>query len=180
MKIVHRTEWATLLLILAISLGTYIRFNPTLLSGFPINDGGMFTVMLDELKANHYLLPAFTSFNHLNIPFVYPPLGFYLGDLTSDLFGWSSITTLRWMPAFFASLSILGFYFLAIRLLKDKYRAAVSTLFFAFMPRAFQWYIMGGGLTRGLGQLFMLLTLASLVRLYQENRRVDIFLAGWL
>src|SRR4029079_16611078 len=138
----------------------------------------MFAVMVDDLKASHYLLPAFTTYNHLNIPFAYPPLGFYLGRFASDLLGWSAAQTLRWVPAFFASLSILAFYLLALRLLKNKYYAALSTLFFALMPRALSWYVMGGGLTRSPGQLFMLLTLASVVRLYQENRRADIFLAG--
>ncbi len=179
MKPISRTEWANLILILAVLLGAFMRVNPTLLSGFPINDGGMFAVMLDELKANHYLLPAFTTYNHLNIPFVYPPLGFYLGDLASDLFGWTAVDTLRWMPALFSTLSILAFYLLALRLLKKKYHAAVSTLFFALMPRAYWWYIMGGGLTRALGQFFMLLALASLVRLYEENRSTDIFWAGF-
>ncbi len=122
--------------------------------------------------------PAFTTYNHLNIPFAYPPLGFYLGRIASDLFGWSAAQTLRWVPAFFASLSVPAFYLLARRLLKNKYYAAISTLFFALMPRALSWYVMGGGLTRSPGQLFMLLTLATVVRLYEENRSIDIFLAG--
>jgi Uncharacterized membrane protein, required for N-linked glycosylation len=163
---------------IAIFLGAFMRFNSTLLAGFAINDGGMFAVMVDDLKASHYLLPAFTTYNHLNIPFAYPPLGFYLGRIASDLFGWSAAQTLRWVPAFFASLSIPAFYLLARRLLKNKYYAAISTLFFALMPRTLSWYVMGGGLTRSPGQLFMLLTLATVVRLYEENRRIDIFLAG--
>ena len=178
MKPIRRTEWADLILLLAVFLGAFMRFNPTVLAGFAINDGGMFAVMVDDLKASHYLLPAFTTYNHLNIPFAYPPLGFYLGRIAADLFGWSAAQTLRWVPAFFASLSVPAFYLLARRLLKDKYYAAVSTLFFALMPRALSWYVMGGGLTRSPGQLFMLLTLASVVRLYQENRRSDILLAG--
>ena len=178
MKPIRRTEWADLIFIIAIFLGAFMRFNPTLLSGFAINDGGMFAVMVDDLKASHYVLPAFTTYNHLNIPFAYPPLGFYLGRIAADLFGWSAAQTLRWVPAFFASLSIPAFYLLALRLLKNKYYAAISTLFFALMPRALSWYVMGGGLTRSPGQLFMLLTLATVVRLYEENRRVDIFLAG--
>jgi hypothetical protein len=178
MKPIRRTEWADLIFIIAIFLGAFMRFNSTLLAGFAINDGGMFAVMVDDLKASHYLLPAFTTYNHLNIPFAYPPLGFYLGRIASDLFGWSATQTLRWVPAFFASLSVPAFYLLALRLLKNKYHAAISTLFFALMPRALSWYVMGGGLTRSPGQLFMLLTLATVVRLYQENRRIDIFLAG--
>jgi len=178
MKPIRRTEWADLIFIIAMFLGAFMRFNPTLLAGFAINDGGMFAVMVDDLKASHYLIPAFTTYNHLNIPFAYPPLGFYLGRIASDLFGWSAAQTLRWVPAFFASLSVPAFYWLALRLLKNKYYAAISTLFFALMPRALSWYVMGGGLTRSPGQLFMLLTLATVVRLYQENRRIDIFLAG--
>lgn len=178
MKSIRRTEWADLVFILAIILGTFMRFNPTLWAEFAINDGGMFATMVDDLKNSHYVLPAFTTYNHLNIPFAYPPLGFYLGRLTADLFGLTSTEALRWVPAFFASLSIPAFYLLALRLLKNKYYAGVSTLFFAFMPRALSWFVMGGGLTRSPGQFFMLLTLASVVRLYEENRRVDVVLAG--
>src|SRR5512141_2792578 len=177
-KSITREEWSTLMLFLAILLGAFMRFNPTLLAEFPIDDGGMFAVMVDDLKSSHYLLPAFTTYNHLNIPYAYPPLGFYLGRLAADLFGLSAAQTLRWVPAFFASLSIPAFYLLAMRLLKNKYYAAISTLFFALMPRALSWYVMGGGLTRSPGQLFMLLTLATVVRLYEENRRTDILLAG--
>ena len=178
MRTIRRTEWADLILILAVLLGAFIRFNPTLLADFAINDGGMFAVMVDDLKDSNYLLPRYTTYNHLNIPYAYPPLGFYLGRITADLFGLSAVQVLRWVPAVFASLSIPAFYLLALRLFKNKYYAAVSTLFFAFMPRALSWFLMGGGLTRSPGQFFMLLTLAILVRLYEENRRADVFWAG--
>ena len=178
MKPIRRTEAADLILMLAVLIGAFMRFNPTLLAGFAINDGGMFAVMVDDLKASRYLLPAFTTYNHLNIPFAYPPLGFYLGRIAADLFGLSAPEALRWVPAFFASLSVPAFYWLALRLLKDKYYAALSTFFFALMPRALSWFVMGGGLTRSPGQFFMLLTLAMVIRLYEENRRADIFWAG--
>jgi len=178
MKQIRRNEWADLIFIVAIFLGAFMRFNPTLLAGFAINDGGMFAVMVDDLKVSSYLLPKFTTYNHLNIPYAYPPLGFYLGRIAADLFGLSAVQVVRWVPAFFASLSIPAFYLLALRLLKDKYYAAISTLFFAFMPRALSWFVMGGGLTRSPGQFLMLLTLATLIRLYEENRRIDIFWAG--
>ena len=180
MKKIQRGEWADLIFLLALFIGAFMRFNPTLLAGFPINDGGMFAVMVDDLKASHYALPAFTTYNHLNIPYAYPPLGFYLGRLAADLFGLDTVQVLRWLPAFFASLAIPAFYLLALRLLKNKYYAAVSTLFFALMPRALSWFVMGGGLTRSPGQFLMLLTLATVVRLYEENRRGDMFLAGVL
>lgn len=180
MKPIRRTDFANLILMLAILIGAFMRFNPTMLAGFAINDGGMFAMMVDDLKTSRYMLPAFTTYNHLNIPFAYPPLGFYLGRIASDLVGLSALEAVRWIPAFFAALSIPAFYLLALRLLKNKYYAALSTLFFALMPRALSWFVMGGGLTRSPGQFFMLLTLATVIRLYGENRRSDIFLSGLL
>ena len=177
-KSITRDEWATLILFLAILIGVFLRFNPTLLAGFAVNDGGMFAVMVDDLRANHFLIPAFTTYNFSNIPFAYPPLGFYFGALTSAILGLSSLDVVRWIPAFFASLSIPGFYFLSLRLFKDKYHASLSTLFFALVPRAYFWMVMGGGLTRAPGQFFMLLALGTIIRLYDENRNRDVFLAG--
>jgi hypothetical protein len=177
-KSITRDEWATLILFLAVLLGTFLRFNPTLLAGFAVNDGGMFSVMVDDLKANRYLIPTFTTYNNSDIPFAYPPLGFYLGALLADVFGMRSFDVVRWIPAFFASLSIPAFYFLSLRLLKDKYHASLSTLFFALVPRAFFWLIMGGGLTRAPGQFFMLLALGFIVRLYEEDQPRDVLLAG--
>ena len=177
-KSITRDEWSSLILFLAILFGAFLRFNPTMLAGFAINDGGMFSAMVDDLRANHWLIPAFTSYNHSNIPFAYPPLGFYFGAIAIGLFKISSVEAVRWIPAFFASLSIPAFYFLSIRLFKDKYHASLATLFFALMPRAFFWMIMGGGLTRAPGQFFMLLALGFIIQLFEENRRVDIFLSG--
>lgn len=178
MKKIHQSEWADLIFIMALLLGTFIRFNPTLLAGFPINDGGLFAVMVDDLRASHYRLPEFTTYNHLNIPYAYPPLGFYLGGILADLFGWNAIQVVRWLPAFFASLSIPALYLLARRLFKDKYFAAVSTLFFALMPRELSWFVMGAGLTRAPAQFFMLLAFASLIRLNEKNSHSDVVLTG--
>jgi len=177
-KSITRGEWSTLLLFLAIIFGTFIRFNPTILAGFAINDGGMFAVMIDDLRNNGYFLPAFTTYNQFNIPFAYPPLGFYFGAITTDVFGMDAIQAVGWLPPFFASLSIPAFYLLTQRLLKNNFHASLATMMFALMPRAFFWFVMGGGLTRSLGQLFMLLSLWAIVRLYEEHRRTDIFLAG--
>ena len=179
-KSITRGEWSTLLLFLAIIFGAYIRFNPTILAGFAINDGGMFAVMIDDLRSNGYLLPAYTTYNQFDIPFAYPPLGFYFGAIVVDAFNSSVIQVVRWLPAFFASLSIPAFYLLAQRILKNKFQASLATVMFALVPRAFFWFVMGGGLTRSLGQVFLLLGLWAIVRLYEEGRRVDIFLAGLL
>jgi hypothetical protein len=88
------------------------------------------------------------------------------------------VQVVRWIPAFFASFSIPAFYFLSLQLFKNRYHASISTLFFALVPRAFFWMIMGGGLTRAPGQFFMLVALSFVLRLYEGNRRMDILWAG--
>ena len=160
MKLIRRADLASLIIFLAILLGAFVRFSPASLAGFAINDGGMFAVMVDDLRESGYALPVYTSYNSLDIPYAYPPLGFYFGRIVSDLTGLPAAEVLRWLPAFFASLSVPAFALLASRLLKTRYHVAIATLIFALMPRAMSWFIMGGGLTRSPGQFFMLLTLA--------------------
>ena len=46
----------------AIALGCAIRARPVLLTDFPLNDGGLFFQMTQELQRAHYRLPAFTSY----------------------------------------------------------------------------------------------------------------------
>ena len=55
--------WHQLMVFVALFLGGIVRFAPAAMAGFPVNDGGMFYVMVKELQANHFLLPAFTQYN---------------------------------------------------------------------------------------------------------------------
>ena len=151
----NRDEWTGLTLGLTVFLALILRLIPGWMAGFPLNDGGMFLVMLRELKANHFLLPAFTSYNYSNIPFTYPPFGFYAGALLSML-GIPDLEILRWVPVLVNGLTIPAFFLLAATLLEDRVRAALATVFYALTP-AYGWEIMGGGLTRSFGVLFMLL-----------------------
>ena len=70
--------------ILAIAVGCIVRARPVLLADFPLNDGGLFFQMTEELQRAHYRLPMFTDYNALQIPFAYPPFGFYMAGLVSD------------------------------------------------------------------------------------------------
>ncbi len=178
MKSIRRADLASLIIFLSLLLGAFVRFSPTSLAGFAINDGGMFAVMIDDLRASGYALPVYTSYNGLNIPYAYPPLGFYVGRMVSDLTGLPAAEVLRWLPAFFASLSVPAFALLASQFLKTRYHVAIATLIFALMPRAMSWFVMGGGLTRSPGQFFMLLTLTCAVSLYRQGRRRDVFWTG--
>jgi len=105
----RKLDWPALFLFTALLFGTVVRFMPVVSNGFPLNDGGMFYTMIRDLQANHYILPQFTSYNFTDIPFAYPPLGFYIAASLSDLLHVPVLQVLLWLPALVNTLSILAF-----------------------------------------------------------------------
>ncbi len=160
-----------LILVFGLLLGAYARFLPTLMVGFPVTDGGLFYVMTRALQANHYVLPVFVEYNGISIPFAYPPLGFYIAGLVSDLFHISLIEVFRWMPAVGSVAFTVAFFPMASSILKSPLKGSLATVFFALLPRSISWYIMGGGVTRGMGHLFLLLILFSAYKLFTAPSR---------
>ncbi len=158
-----------LFLLLALLLGGIVRFMPVAMAGFPVNDGGMFYVMVEELQANKFVLPAFTQYNLADIPYAYPPFGFYITALISSLFRIPALDVVRWLPPLVSTLSLLAFYLLADELLRSKTQAALATLFYGLLPASFGWAIMGGGITRSFGLLFLFLTIAFANRLFTRT-----------
>lgn len=156
-------EWTWTFLGLALVFGVFVRILPGYLTGFPINDGGMFAVMMRDLRQNQYVLPVVTTYNLAEIPFAYPPLGIYLGAWMEAL-GVSEANTLLWLPAFFTALTIPALYWLSVELMGNRPRASLTAVFFALAPGNYIWLLMGGGLTRSLGTLFLIVALASFHR----------------
>jgi hypothetical protein len=180
LKTLKDHELAKLILLAALIFGGWLRFLPVQQAGFPVNDGGMFYSMIEDLYANHFLLPQYTTYNLSNIPFAYPPLGFYLGALLKAL-GLETIQTLIFLPPILSTLAILAFFVFAYQFFKENWlHAALATLSFALIPRSYSWFVMGGGLTRSLGQLFLLLFLAGLLRSYHAPTPRQLLLTGIL
>ena len=84
---------------------------------------------------------------------------------------------LRWLPVIVNLLTIPAFFLLAETLLEDRPRAALGTVFYALTP-VYGWEIMGGGLTRSFGALFMLLALHFSVRSFKTGSWKFVFLAS--
>ena len=160
--------WADFFFVLSVLFGALVRFLPTIETGVPINDGGMFYVMIADLRANHFLLPAFTSYNHLSIPFAYPPLSFYVAGLISSI-GISTLDIFRWLPPLISTLSIFAFYWMASLMLASRPKASLAAMAYALMPRLFSWYVMGGGLSRSFGLVFLILACASTWALFTQR-----------
>jgi hypothetical protein len=164
----RKMDWPELLLFTALLFGAVVRFWPAITNGFPLNDGGMFYTMIRDLKANHYILPQFTTYNSAHIPFAYPPLGFYIAASLSDLLSVPEVQLLLWLPALVNTLSILAFYKLAEQILPSRITAALAVIIYALTPSAFVWQVMGGGITRAIGMLSLLLMLWQAVQLFKE------------
>jgi len=171
-----KDEIGILILLAAILFGGIFRLLPSWLAGFPVNDGGMFYVMMKDLQANHYIPPLYTSYNQINIPFAYPPLAFYIGAGLSDLFNISLLDILQWLPAIIHTACIPALYFLAKEIIGDKVTSAAAALAFALTPHLNAWLSVGGGLTRSFGTLFLILTVLFSYKLLVKNDKRAI---GW-
>ena len=163
-----REEWANLILGTSLLFGLILRLFPGLMAGFPLNDGGMFLIMIRELRADSFALPAFTGYNYAAIPFAYPPFGLYIAALLSAS-GVSEMDVLRWLPVAVNFLSIPAFFLLAAALLNDRPRAALATAFFALTASSYSWQIMGGGVTRSFGMAFFILAMWSVYQMFQSR-----------
>ena len=148
-------------LFLAIALGIWVRLSSVLAADFPLNDGGLFWQMAQEIRENGYALPAFTGYNFERIPFAYPPLGFYVTALVSDIFGISPLQAVRVLPALWSIAAAVAFWFLAREILRSQFAAALATLLWVLLPYTWEWFVMGGGLTRSSGKFFALLALCN-------------------
>jgi len=163
----------------ALILGFGIRLLPVLTATFPLNDGGMFYSMVEDLKRSHFALPAYTSYNGGSLPYTYPPLGFYAGAIVSSLLRVDTLTVLRILPAVVSCLTLLAFFRFARTTVAPT--AAIAAVFaFALLPGAFQWEIMGGGLTRSFGLLFAALALNELYELFHGGGAAQVVSASVL
>ena len=155
----------------AMVLGFLVRFVPLGAASFPLNDGGLFAQMVADLHANGYLVPDFSTYNGGIVPFAYPPLGFYLTALLSELPGVDTTKALQVLPLLASTWTIGAFYLLARRMLGSMQAAALASLIFALLPRAYLWENMGGSITRSPGLLFAVLATVFLYDLYARNQR---------
>lgn len=170
------TRWYALALILAVALGFGTRAALVLPADFPLNDGGLFLVMVEAVRGSWPGLPETVSYNGSTIPFAYPPLAFFAAAGLAELTGMRALDTLRWLPLVASTAEVAAFALLARTLLSSRAAAATSALLFAAMPGSFVWQIMGGGLTRSFGFLFALLGLAQAVLLLTHGGRRPLLL----
>lgn len=159
-----------IVLVLVTCIGGFVRMQPALNSIFPLNDGGLFYTMTMDLKSNGFALPQTTTYNLADIPFAYPPFAFYFTGLLSSLTGWQVLDIIRILPPFISTLTISAFFLLAQKITRDNIAGVLATLVFAFIPRTFDWLVMGGGITRSFGLLFVILALWQVYQFIEQHQ----------
>ena len=85
LKLNQEKQFPIIFVLFATLLGLVVRITVPLQASFPLNDGGLFYAMIQDIQQNGYALPAFTSYNFAYIPLAYPPFAFYLTGLFADL-----------------------------------------------------------------------------------------------
>ena len=156
--------------ILAIAVGFIVRARPVLLTDFPLNDGGLFYLMTEELQRAHFHLPAFTAYNAARIPFAYPPFGFYVAGVLAEIPAWTLMRVVQLLPLATTCATVIAFLLLARAMSSDRVAVVAALAAFALVPRSFIWLVMGGGLTRAFGFLFTILALHQAYLLFTRKQ----------
>src|SRR5258708_28543069 len=170
---VSRRQWIirVLAVSVAMELGAFVRLFIVATGDFPLNDGGLFLVMTRDVMQANFALPAFSSYNAIDMPFVYPPLGFYIVGIIASVSHWPLLDIVRFFPVVVNILTIPAMYILARTVLNSGPQAIYATFAFALLPRAFFWLIMGGGLTRSVGFFFAILAMQQAYLMYTTRQR---------
>lgn len=159
--------------------GALLRWKYLAGSAFPINDGGLFFSMVQDLIANDFRLPLTTSYNQAGIPFTYPPLSFYVLGFLHHLAGLDLLGLFKYYGFIFNLLSIPAFYLLARELTgRRDLESYAATAFYAFQISSFDWLIAGGGVTRSPAQTFFILGLALYLIYLRTSKRSAWILAA--
>jgi hypothetical protein len=160
--------------------GFILRFQYVKDVTFPLNDGGLFYKMTQELIGNGFKLPEFTTYNQNLIPYAYPPLGFYFTGLLSTIFDISLLKIFLWFPFILNLIAIPVVYIVVKDLTGNRSIALFADTFWALTLPSYQWLIMGGGVTRSLAFTLSLLSLLFFTKYIRSNKYFILVLAAIL
>lgn len=132
-----------------IFLGAFLlRWQYVAEAEYPLNDGGFFYQMTIELIENGFRLPAYTAYNHSQIPYAYPPFGLYLSGAISTLFQIDLLKIFLWLPLLINLLALPFVFLFAEKLMGNFTAGFAAAAFWSFSLPSYEYLIMAGGITR--------------------------------
>jgi len=162
-----------------IAAGMLLRILPVLQADFPYGDGGLYFAYIRDLMAASFVPPLTASYNG-GISFPYPFLAFELVAVVSSVSGIDPLVLMRFLPPVLSGLSVVGFAWLARELLGGRRQVLVATLFYATLPEGYESSILGGGITKALVTLLVLVALYVGARAFRTGARRSYLFCGLL
>lgn len=186
LRLITTIAFAIVLLLAAI-----LAFSSALRNPYPVGIGGLYITFAQTIVENDFRLPAEAPYYSTSgVPFIFPPLAFYLMAFLAHFAGIGFLTIERFLPAIIHVLSLVPFYFLARQMIgqvlgcRDENRQALAallaTLILATTPTFFLPHLQGAGVTRGLAFLFMAAALAVGFRMIRYPRPTLALVTGAL
>ena len=167
------------LLAAACVVGAVIRILPAAHAAFPLGDGGLFTSLIEDLLRSGPTLPVTATYNGEAIPYVYPPLAFYLVAALVKGTGVPVLAWMQWLPVAASIAFIPAVYALVRRATRDRSAAVVAAAFIA-LGNGYQNLVQGGGLTKSLGLVFAVLAIERFLAVLDRQSASRIAAAGAL
>jgi hypothetical protein len=163
-----------------LAIAAAVRLAPVVGLEVPRGDGGLFLTFIRDVGQNNLVPPALTSYNG-SIQFPYPPLAFELAALAHAGLGLSPMAVLQWVPPLLSIAVVAAFLGFAWGLLEpDRPTALLAAFILTVDPSGYSYLILGGGLTRSLGLLFVVAAWWAAIRLLRERTRGRLLVLGIL
>jgi hypothetical protein len=153
-------RFVVLLLGLVLAAMVGVRVYLIISTDFPLNDGGLFLEFIRSNAAAFPGIPTEVSYNGLSIPFAYPPLSFWAGAFLTKL-GFDALDVVRLFPLLMNIAYGLLFALLLLPSGQSRVVTVFTLIFFLVSARSYEWLVMGGGISRGFGSIFLLLALIA-------------------
>ncbi len=142
----------------------------------PVGYAGMFASFGEQLAAENFRLPLEALGG---VPYVYPPLGFYLHAAFFKL-GISTWFYMRWVVPFFSVAALVVFALVYERLFQSKVWAALAAVLLAAAPYLVESNAWAAGTVRGLAFLTFSLAFFIVLKLETTSNWMWAALAGFL
>jgi hypothetical protein len=156
------------LLLLVVGWACVIRVVPSIVELYtdgtvtPYHSGGLYYAFVDAIRQNQFVAPhTIPNYTYGGVPFVYPPLAFYLAALVSMLGGLAPASILG-INVVLSCASVVAFAIFVQKLAVAPWGRVAAVAAFGTMPQTFAEHLPGEGLAESLGTFCLLMLLFQL------------------
>jgi len=166
-------------LVLVLLLSCIPLFYNALKYDLPLGYSGLYALMSEEIVKNKFLLPDTIPFyGPGGLPFMYPPLGFYIMASSTKLLGIPQWVYLSYAAPFFSLLALIPLYYFALKISNSRVAASICVVVTAYSSRVYMVHTFSAGMIRALAFLLVMVALYFYVRAIQDEKNLFYALAS--